>query len=193
MRRKWKLLCCAALLLAVACGKGDRHGGSLAEGELTPIGEHERSQLVITTEDEFSVLFAVTTDGADLEDAEAERLTDFWYVKITLPRSYEPEIRSQTGFTVDLTSAEPFVEFVQVYRGLCNPQEPDLDKRYTCWLLERYESGQAGLSGQLTVRVYDGDIDTRYDITWEGLTDRFDGPPQQHRRRILHGGLAVEE
>jgi hypothetical protein len=103
---------------------------------------------------------------------------DFPWVSITIPDSSAAALSSEAGMSLDLTRSDLPIVFEQVYQDLCNPASEDGAR---CLLHERYTAGDDGLSGTVWTRLGDRATEARFDVTWEGMTDRFGDPVQWHR------------
>ncbi len=87
----------------------------------------------------------------------------------------------------DLTKDDSQIVFAQSYRDSCNPIDPR--NMNICWLVESYSAGEAGLRGTLSLTVGES-ISGGYDVYWEGVTDRFEGPSQWHSHETV-GRISV--
>jgi hypothetical protein len=135
------------------------------------------------------------TTYAFVEPANQHRLAEilgdtppmnFHWVSITLPNALDVH----AGANADLAQGSPTVRFRQVYGGVCNPAGEDFT---FCWLHESYVSGETGLTGQLRLKLDGGIVDGMWDLSWEGITDRFQGQPQWHRHGTTASYVATLE
>ena len=113
---------------------------------------------------------------------------DFYWVSFAIPDSDDERLFTEEGFTWEMTDASRDVVFAQVYRDTCNPALEDFSP---CWLYEKYRSGETALTGRVSLRVRDGVAFGSYEIYWEGLTDRFGEPLQQHGHQTIASIAAV--
>lgn len=160
-------------------------------GALLGCGQQEGDNSVISKQAVASVTAQGTISKIAYTDAthadalvsvlDGEQPKDFHWVMVTFPTSASAS--GVNNLVTDLTNAESNVTFTQVYQGVCNPA---LDNYNECWLFERYEAGEPGLSGSLQLTVMSDRATGMFDIVWEGLTDRFGAPTQWHK----HGTLA---
>lgn len=110
---------------------------------------------------------------ADLSAALAGTLDGQPWVRMDLPLD-----AVAVGRSLDLADAGTSARFSQRYLGSCDPS--DATNSRVCWLLENYEAGATGLRGSIAVRRGGDSVDGVYEVYWEGMTDRFEGPPQWH-------------
>lgn len=106
--------------------------------------------------------------------------TGFWWSRITVPADIVAD--SGLSMTIDLAKPSVPVVFAQSYYASCDPSNAERTDR--CWLTETYTAGETGLSGMLTLVHGDDGLQGGYELTWEGDTDRFDGPTQWLRREV---------
>jgi hypothetical protein len=123
------------------------------------------------------------------EIADADRPPDeFPWISVSIPAAHAAGLASQEGLTVDLARSDVPVTVSQVYRDICNPALEDTSQ---CWLFERYTAGEAGLSGAISASTGDSTAAARFEIVWEGVTDRF-GEPTQWHRHITSAGVHAQ-
>jgi hypothetical protein len=164
--------CVAALAVGVA-------GCAVPEGEADP-GEPKAVALLSSAAGATTLAFAAREYQDELPDiaTAARPPRDFPWVAITFPEASALALSSGEGLSVDLTRSDLPITFEQVYQDVCNPASED---EVRCWLFERYTAGDEGLSGTIWSRVADSGAEGRFDVAWEGMTDRFGDPVQWHR------------
>ncbi len=108
---------------------------------------------------------------------------DFRWVAVRIDKNLLGSVRSSEGLHIQMSS-NPGISFSQVYQGVCNPALEDFS---TCWLFESFASGDVGVSGTAFVRIGATDAHGVFDVSWEGITDRFGDPPQWHRHGTSTG------
>lgn len=161
-------------------------------GEAADVGDRSHALAVAKVSesvDSTLVIFSTEQSVAALDDvASGADPKSFRWVSIAVPSSDNEALYSDIGFVADLANATPPVVFAQVYRDVCNPAAEDFSG---CWLLERYTSGQEGLSGSIRLRLTDTTAEGHFGVAWEGITDRFAGQPQWHRHETSISAAAV--
>jgi hypothetical protein len=113
---------------------------------------------------------------------------NFHWVSFGFPVGASDALHSAQGLQIDLTDKSTTVTFSQVYPGPCNPAKNDFSD---CWLYESYAAGDSGLTGSLAVTVHGAAASGGFNVTWEGITDRFGDPPQQHQHSTEGGFVAA--
>jgi hypothetical protein len=113
--------------------------------------------------------------------------TDHWWVALQVRPADAAQIESG-GKSYDLTDSEPAVRFLQNYRGIC---DPSAEVPRSCFILEDYTSGETDLRGTASLKVDDGVLALSFSLQWQGLTDRFEGPPVWHSR-VTEGAHVAE-
>ncbi len=170
---------CAAVVVSISLLACDSPGEKSAGGRgVARMVENSVITIAITSED--------NKDQLDLVLSGASPKTFHW-VAFQMPASAHDSLVSAEGITLDLKNAESNVQFSQVYRETCNPAKEDFSP---CWIYEQYLSGQTGLSGSVLLRVADTQVFGSYDVSWEGLTDRFGEPIQQYSHQTI-GSVGV--
>ncbi|HET6612513.1 MAG TPA: hypothetical protein VFG83_11005 [Kofleriaceae bacterium] len=172
----------SCVALAFACGCGQPAGESAADVDAHAVAR------VSETPDVISIVFTAEENRPHLDEALRNEVTDFAWVKFDIDAAYEDALHSADGLSVDLTKSDN-IWFTQVYRGSCDPS--DFDRTETCWLFERYQAGQEALEGFAHLRLTADDAEANYEVYWEGVTDRFDGPPQWNGHQSV-GGYAAK-
>lgn len=160
-----------------ACAKQDE-GQPVLHQDVAALGSTGTTETVVFTASENASKVSQILAGATPKD--------FHWISVTIPLASDPRARSQDGLSVDLTDTTTGVVFRQVYQDVCNPALKDFQP---CWLFESYEAGIQGLSGNLVIGLTDTNATGVWDLTWEGLTDRF-GPPEQWHRHGSSAGIA---
>ena len=167
-----------AVFAATACGAAEDDAGD---------SEPRALALFASVDGATTLLFAAREHQPELpEIAGAARLPkDFPWVAISIPDPDAAALASEEGLSVDLARSEVPVVFAQVYRDVCNPAADDNTQ---CWHYERYTAGEKGLSGSISARLAEASADARFEVVWEGMTDRF-GDPLQWHRHITSAGV----
>ncbi|MBX3158825.1 MAG: hypothetical protein KF773_22855 [Deltaproteobacteria bacterium] len=135
----------------------------------------------MTEADTITIVFTGEDNRDKLDESFGPEARTFPWSSIEFPRSARDALRGPDGVSVSLTDGSARVRFQQVYRETCNPAKEDLSP---CWIYESYTSGEAGLTGTVALRIASVDDATQvlgaYDVSWEGLTDRFGDPLQMY-------------
>jgi hypothetical protein len=99
-------------------------------------------------------------------------ITSFPWVRLEVPTS------THGNAVVNVASDDVDLVFAQSYFDSCNPADAFSERK--CWLVEQYRAGESGFRGTVSIRVDEQGLQGGYDVYWEGLTNRFDGPEQWH-------------
>jgi len=172
--------CAAAVLMLSALG-------ACAESESTPAPEAAFS--AIYSETDAADVYVVAGEHSPADDGKilAGEKTDFWWVRIEVPKKGGASVDVSEGAMFDLVTSDTALVFSHNYLDLCDPSS---NATTSCWLLERYTVGDEGLSGRIRVQREVDTVSMQYRVEWEGITDRFEGPPQWHRH-ITNGQVAA--
>ena len=153
-----KTLAVVALIAASACSNETTEGASSDHAVIVTTGSR-KAYIVTPRKLTAEQVPSVLADGSVGMD----------WVRLELPS----ELQSS-----DLADSAAPVVFAQSYVDLCDPSDAQRTER--CRLQERYAAGDAGLRGALQIVRTDSDLVIMYSVYWEGVTERFDGPPQWH-------------
>lgn len=113
---------------------------------------------------------------------------DFRWISIVVDAANAQQVYAPDGLSVDMQSGAIGMTFSQVYQGVCNPAT---ENHNTCWLHESFRAGEPGSSGHGQLRITSTNVYGAFDVTWEGLTDRFGPPTQWHRHGTISGYSAT--
>jgi hypothetical protein len=127
-----------------------------------------------------TIAYARTENSGELPKVlESTSPRNFPWVAITITDVDAAKMGTAEGLVIaDASDPESGVIFSQVYLGPCNPALSDYSD---CFLFEKYESGEPAFRGRFHLIETGSTISGFFDVSWEGLTDRFGEPLQQHR------------
>jgi hypothetical protein len=158
----------AALLICGCTQSSTKEGTQASDRGIARVSSSEVTRVLLTSESN-----RVRTDEVLMGTGPG----DFHWVLITVPSSHADELYSDAGLSVDMRDSDVNTSFEQVYRETCNPAKEDFSP---CWIRERYSSGEAGLVGTLNLRLSESEAIASYEVSWDGVTDRFGDPAQQY-------------
>ena len=168
---------CSIGVLSVACACSSDVAVSKHTSEIRAI--------VSTSKDVITVAYAQSEfEGRIGEVLDGLAPTDFYWTEVTIRGPSASAVFGTDGLMAQLQDPDSGVLFRQVYPGPCNPAIGD---DTTCFLYEKYTAGEEGLSGTVQLSVSATEALGFFDVTWEGLTDRF-GPPEQWHRHGTKAG-----
>jgi hypothetical protein len=155
--------------------------GGCEEQEPTPPQTPQATEAIaVVSQGEHTTLVFAETQHLDAarDVVMAKRPTGFPWVAIGLPASHAAQAASAKGVVLDLADPATGATFSQSYQAACNPAREDFSP---CWLYESYAAGDDHLTGSIELKVAAGTATALYEVTWEGLTDRFGDPIQWHK------------
>lgn len=169
-RGLWAVLVCAHVAACSEQTRVEEQVGTRSEAYGLVASAAERTVFVI----------GATDDPSRLDSILSEADTDWPWIKVEVPKVAADGTPIDLGGPVnfDLESGAIAVTFAQRYMDTCNPESDDAG---ACWLTEHYVAGEEGLTGYIKVERPAGGLAITYAVDWQGITDRFEGPPQWHR------------
>lgn len=128
--------------------------------------------LVVQSAPPLSVARGATGDR-NLMTAVVENLMprNFAWVMVSVDDSHAEAVRT-TGLSFDVAT-DSGITFSQVWLDACNPAIGDFEP---CYQFERYEAGEPGFTGTMSLSISDGEVHGAYDVTWEGTSNRYGQP-----------------
>ena len=154
-------------------------GGSTPDSDVKPDGTVVAAITQQATQ--VRVAFASAANTARLSDVIAgQNPHDFDWVRVSVPIA-----AASAGTHLDMSNVAAGAQFAQVYPEVCNPA---LQDNSSCQILESYSAGDPGMTGTGYLKVTASTAEAQFDISWQGITDRFGSPSQyyQHGSTIAY-------
>lgn len=165
--------------------------GCLGKDESEPPRESTARALKKADDTYVRYLVGASEDLEELSTALLHGATEFHWVRIDVPHASADAVEGDTGLAVELADDDSGLRFAQNYWSVCNPSEL-LEEHPRCWLRELYTAGEENLSGRVRLRLSGSEsLELSYFVEWDGITDRFEGPPS-YLRRVTDGSYAVK-